>query len=195
MGQLVYVGIGSLDGYVADEDGDFAWSAPDEEVHAYLNERDRRVTAELYGRRLYEVMKVWETYGAAPGSPDVERDYGEQWRGRPKVVFSRSLASVETARTRLERRFDPAEVRHLVDGTEGEVSIGGPELAGRALHAGIVDRVEYYLVPTVVGGGTPWLPAGLHLDLRLVEQHRFGCGVVHLAYDVLDRRVPGEGRG
>src|SRR5690606_33171136 len=114
MGQLVYVGIGSLDGYVADEDGDFAWSAPDEEVHAYLNERERRVTAELYGRRLYEVMKVWETYGAAPDSPDVERDYGEQWRGRPKVAFSRTLPSVDTARPRLERRLPPAPVRPRV---------------------------------------------------------------------------------
>lgn len=187
MGHLVYVGIGSLDGYVADEDGDFAWSAPDEEVHAYLNERERRVTAELYGRRLYEVMKVWETYGAAPGSPDVERDYGEQWRGRPKVVFSRTLPSVDTARTRLERRFDPAVVRRFVDEAEGEVGIGGPELAGQALTAGLVDRVEYYVVPVVVGGGAPWLPPGLRLDLRLVGHHRFDCGVVHLVYDVADR--------
>jgi dihydrofolate reductase len=191
MGQLVYVGIGSLDGFVADADGDFAWSAPDEEVHAYLNERDRDVVLELYGRRLYEVMKVWETYGTEDGASQVERVYGEQWRGRPKVVWSRSLTAVETARTTLERRFDPAEVRRLVDGTEGQVSIGGPDLAGHALRAGIVDRVEYYVVPVVVGGGTPWLPGGLHLDLQLVEEHRFACGVVHLAYDV--RRAPGEG--
>lgn len=184
MGRLVYSGIGSLDGFVADAAGDFAWSAPDEEVHAYLNERDRAVSLELYGRRLYEVMRVWETYGTAPESHPVERDYGEIWRGRDKVVFSRSLPAVETSRTRLERSFDPAAVRRSVDEAPGDVNIGGAELAAHALRAGIVERIEYYATPVIVGGGTPWLPTGLRLDLRLLEERRFASGVVHLAYAV-----------
>lgn len=184
MGRLIYAGIGSLDGYIADPDGGFDWSAPDEEVHAYINERDRTVTTELYGRRLYDVMKVWETLGTAPDSPDVERDYGEIWRGRDKVVFSTTVPGVDTARTRLERRFDPGEVRRLVDEAVGDVTIGGPGLAAQALRAGIVDRVEYYVNPIIVGGGTHWLPGGLRRGLRLVEEHRFDCGVVHLTYDV-----------
>lgn len=183
MGRLVYASIGSLDGFVADHDGRFDWCAPDEEVHAYLNARDSAVTAELYGRRLYEVMQVWETYGTAAGASTVERVYGEQWRGRPKTVFSTSLSAVATSRTTLERHFDPAQVRRLVDETEGVVGIGGPELAGVALRAGIVGTIEYYAHPVVIGGGTPWLPSGLRLDLRLVEHHRFDCGVVHLVHE------------
>ncbi len=182
VGSLVYASIGSLDGFIADADGAFDWSAPDEEVHAYLNERDRSVVLELYGRRLYEVMKVWETYGTEPDAHAVEREYGEQWRARPKLVFSTTLPSVDTSRTTLQREFDPVQVRRLADEADGDVGIGGPELAAHALRAGIVDRVEYYVTPVVVGGGTPWLPSGLRTDLRLVGHHRFGNGVVHLAY-------------
>lgn len=184
MGQLVYASIGSLDGFIADTQGRFDWSAPDEEVHAYLNERDRGVTLELYGRRLYEVMKVWETYGRGPDAAAVEREYGENWRGRDKVVYSRTLASVDTSRTRLEREFDPDTVRRLVDEAEGDVSVGGPELAAHALGAGLVDVLEYYANPIIIGRGKPWLPDDLRVDLRLLEMHRFACGVVHLAYEV-----------
>ncbi|WP_226346997.1 dihydrofolate reductase family protein [Agilicoccus flavus] len=187
MGRLIYGGIGSLDGFIADVDGDFSWSAPDEQVHAYLNDRDREVAAELYGRRLYEVMKVWETYGTEPDASSVVRDYGRLWRDRDKVVYSTTLADVDTARTRLERTFDPVQARRLVDEAGGDVTIGGPDLAAHALRAGIVDVVEYYANPVVLGAGTPWLPAGLRLDLRLVDEHRFDCGVVHLAYEVVNR--------
>lgn len=185
MGQLVYTGIGSLDGFIADAQGEFDWSAPSEEVHAFINERDRAVVAELYGRRLYEVLKVWETYGTEPDASEVEREYGEIWRNRDKVVFSTTLASVSTARTRLERSFDPGAVRRFVDEVDGEVNIGGAHLAAQALRAGIVDRVEYYVNPVIVGGGTHWLPADLQVTLRLVEEHRFSNGVVHLAYVVI----------
>jgi dihydrofolate reductase len=185
MGRLVYIGIGSLDGFIADADGQFDWSAPDEEVHSYLNQRDRAVVAELYGRRLYEVMKVWETFGTEPGDSPAVREYGEYWRNRDKVVYSATLTSVATARTRLERGFDPVAVREFVDGVDGEVSIGGPELAAHALRAGIVDRVEYYVNPVVIGGGRQWLPDGVRVHLRLTEEHRFTNGVVHLAYDVV----------
>lgn len=185
MGQLVYIGIGSLDGFVADADGVFDWAAPDEEVHAFINARDRAVSLELYGRRLYEVMQVWETYGTAPDSHPVEREYGEIWRSRDKVVFSTTMAGVQTTRTRLEREFDPMAVRRLVDAADGEVTIGGPALAAHALRAGIVDRVECYANPVIVGGGAPWLPSGLRLHLRLLETNRFASGVVHLAYAVI----------
>lgn len=184
MGRLVYVSIGSLDGFINDERGEFDWSAPDAEVHSYLNERDRDVVLELYGRRLYEVMKVWETYGTDADAHPAERQYGEQWRGRDKVVYSSTLDAVETSRTRLEQRFDPAQVRREVDALDGDVSIGGPTLAAHALRAGIVDAVEFYANPVVIGGGTPWLPAGVRGDLELTTVHRFACGVVHLAYDV-----------
>ncbi|AKT50970.1 dihydrofolate reductase family protein [Arsenicicoccus sp. oral taxon 190] len=184
MGRLVYTSIGSLDGYVADTTGDFGWCAPDEEVHAYLNARERGAVTQLYGRRLYEVLRVWETYGTEPDAHPVEREYGELWRSQHKVVFSRTLDDVTTSRTTLARTFDPAQVRRLVDDTHGDVGIGGPELAAVALLAGIVDQVEYYASPVIVGGGTHWLPAGLRLGLRLVDAHRFSSGVVHLVYQV-----------
>lgn len=183
MGQLVYAGIGSLDGFIADEHGEFDWSAPSDEVHSFINERDRAV-AELYGRRLYEVMRVWETFGTGPDDSAVEREFGETWRNRDKVVFSSTLPSVSTARTRLERSFDPRAVRRFVDGVDGEVNIGGAQLAAQALHAGIVDRVEYYVNPVIVGAGTRWLPPDLRVSLRLVEEQRFSDGVVYLAYEV-----------
>lgn len=184
MGQLIYTGIGSLDGFIADADGHFDWSAPDEAVHAFINERDRDVVLELYGRRLYEVMKVWETYGTGPNAAEPERVYGKQWRGRDKVVYSTTLPAVGTSRTRLERDFVPGTVRRLVDEVDGTVTIGGADLAARALRAGIVDRLEYYVNPLIIGAGTPWLPACLKLGLRLVEEHRFGSGVVFLGYEV-----------
>lgn len=184
MGRLVYGGIGSLDGCIADANGEFQWSAPNEEVHAHINERDRGTVAELYGRRLYEVMKVWETYGTDADAADVEREYGEIWRNRDKIVYSTSLESVDTARTRLEQNFDPEAVRRYVDGVDGDVNIGGPELAAHALRAGIVDVIEYYANPVILGGGRQWLPQGLRLPLRLAAERRFSNGVVFLAYDV-----------
>lgn len=183
MGRLVYTGIGSLDGFIADENGDFEWAAPSTEVHAFINRRDQAVALELYGRRLYEVMKVWETFGTEPGAHHVERDYGEAWRGRDKIVYSTTLPEVATARTTLERSFDPVAVRALVDRTDGDVTIGGPDLASHALRAGIVDRVEYYVVPVVIGNGTRLLPPDLRLQLELVDEHRFQSGVVFLSYE------------
>lgn len=184
MGRLVYGGIGSLDGFIADVNGNFDWSMPDEEVHAHVNEQDRGVVAELYGRRLYEVMKVWDTYGNGPSATAVESEYGKIWRNRDKIVYSTSLESVDTGRTRLEKHFDPESVRRYVDGVDGDVNIGGPELAGHALRAGIVDVVAYYASPIIVGGGKHWLPQGVRLSLQLVDERRFGNGVVFTSYAV-----------
>lgn len=184
MGRLIYGGIGSLDGFIADATGDFGWSAPDEEVFAFLNAREERTSAELCGRRLYEVLAVWETFGTEANDTEVERRYGEMWRARDKVVFSSTLTEVTTANTRLESRFDPDEVRRFVAAQPGDVNIGGPTLAAGALRAGIVDVIEYYANPIIVGSGTTWLPGDLRLGLRLIGEHRFTNGVVHLAYEV-----------
>lgn len=179
MGRLVYSAIASLDGYVVDAAGSFAWAAPDEEVHAYVNDLERLIGTYLYGRRIYEVMRYWETN--EPDHP-VERDFTELWRAADKVVYSTTLDAVATARTRLERMFDPAAVGALKAGAERDVSIGGPTLAASALRAGLVDECHLFVVPVVVGGGTAWLPDGLHAELALRGERRFASGFVHLHY-------------
>jgi dihydrofolate reductase len=184
MGRLVYSAITSLDGYVADEHGSFDWAAPDEEVHAFVNDLERGVGTYLYGRRMYDVMASWETASTAPDQPAVMRDYAEIWRAADKVVHSRTLEQVSTARTRLVREFDAEAVRRLKAEATTDLSVGGPELAGHALRAGLVDELHLFLSPVVVGGGTPALPAGLRLGLELLAERRFGNGVVHLHHAV-----------
>ena len=179
MGRLVYTAICSLDGCTADADGGFGWAAPDEEVHAFVNELERPIGTCLYGRRMYETLAVWQTIGG-PGHHAIENDYAEIWRAAEKIVYSTTLESVCTPRTRLERSFDPAEVRRLVAGAERDVGIGGPGLAAHAFRAGLVDDVHHLVHPVVVGGGTRALPDGVRLDLELVDEHRFANGVVHL---------------
>jgi dihydrofolate reductase len=179
MSRLTYSAITSLDGYVVDADGSFAWAAPDEEVHAFVNDLERHVGTHLYGRRMYEVMAFWET---VDDDEPVMRDYAQVWRGADKVVYSSSLAEVRSARTRLERTFDPDEVRRLVAEAGTDVSIGGPTLAAHALRAGLVDELNVFVTPVVVGGGTSWLPRDVRLDLALVDERRFTGGVVHLRY-------------
>jgi dihydrofolate reductase len=172
---LVYSAIASLDGYIADEDGRFDWSAPDEEVHAFVNDLERPVGTFLLGRRMYEVLSPWETMDdPAP----VMRDFAQIWRSADKLVYSRTLGEPSTARTRIEREFDPEAVRRM----EGELSIGGAELAGQAIRAGLVDELRLFVSPVVVGGGKAALPEGFRWDLELVEERRFGNGVVFLRY-------------
>jgi dihydrofolate reductase len=182
MAALTYNSIASLDGYVADADGGFAWAEPDEEVHRFVNEQEEAVGTYLYGRRLYETMAVWDTDDWLAGEPPVMRDYARIWRGADKVVYSTTLESVSTARTRLERSFDPAAVRELVEGADRDVGVGGPTLAAAALRAGLVDECSVFVVPVVVGGGLRWLPDGLRLDLQLIDERRFNGGVVLLRY-------------
>jgi dihydrofolate reductase len=179
--RLVYSAIASLDGYVADREGRFEWAAPDEEVHAFVNDLERPVGTYLYGRRMYETMAPWETLEAEqPGLPDPMRDYARLWRAADKVVYSRTLDAVSTPRTRLERAFEPDAVRRLKDASARDLSIGGASLAAEALRAGLVDELHLLLVPAVVGGGTRALPDGLRVDLELVDERRFGSGIVHL---------------
>jgi dihydrofolate reductase len=179
MAKLLYSAITSLDGYVADENGNFDWAAPDEEVHAFVNDLERQVGTHLFGRRMYEVMAAWETLDdEAP----VMRDFAELWRSADKVVYSRTLEAVTTAKTRLERAFDPDAVLQLKARAVRDVSVGGPELAAQALSAGLVDECHLFLTPVLVGGGNPAFPAGLRLQLELLDERRFGSGVVYLRY-------------
>jgi dihydrofolate reductase len=180
---LIYSVITSLDGYVNDETGGFAWAAPDEEVHAFVNAQEREVGTYLLGRRLYDVMQVWESMDLTD-EPPVMHEYAQLWRAADKVVYSTTLAQPVTTRTRLARAWDAEEVRRLKAAADRPLSVGGPTLAAHALQDGLVDEIHLYLSPVLVGGGTRALPDGVRLDLQLRDEHRFGNGVVHLHYAV-----------
>lgn len=184
MGQLIYSGIASLDGYVADQDGNFSWSEPDEEVHTFVNDLERDVGTYLYGRRMYQIMSAWETFDT-PDQPEYIRDFARVWQGADKVVYSTTLTAASTAKTRIERTFDANAVTELKKATERNISISGPTLAAAALRAGLVDECLLFLNPVAVGGGLRFLPDGLGLRLELLEQHTFGNGVVYLRYRTL----------
>jgi dihydrofolate reductase len=181
MAKLIYSAIASLDGYVADEDGKFDWAAPDEEVHAFVNDLERPVGTYLLGRRMYEVMAVWETIDDP--SP-VMRDFAEIWRAADKVVYSRTLETPTSARTRIERDFEPEAVRQLKATASSDIGVGGPELAAQAIAAGLVDELHLFVTPVVVGGGTRSLPNSVRVKLELLDERAFGNGVVHLHYAV-----------
>jgi dihydrofolate reductase len=181
MADLVYSAITSLDGYVADEHGKWDWSMPDEEVHAFVNGLERPIGTHLYGRRMYEVLVAWETMD----DPDPHmREYAEIWRAADKIVYSTTLEQPASARTRIERRFEPEAVRELKASARSDLAIGGPHLAAEAFAAGLVDQVHLLLSPVIVGGGNRALPDGVRLDLELVGERRFGNGVVHLHHRV-----------
>jgi dihydrofolate reductase len=184
MARLTYSMIASLDGYVADESGGFDWAAPNEEVHAFVNELERPVGTYLCGRRMYEVMAIWQDFPGIEHEPPVMQEYAEIWQQADKVVYSSTLPSVTTPRTRLERVFDPDAVRAMVSDVEQDVSVGGPTLAAHALKAGIVDDVHLFVVPVIVGGGKPCWPSAARLSLELVDENRFSGGTVHLHYRV-----------
>jgi len=185
MAKLIYAAISSLDGYVEDAEGKFDWSAPDEEVHAYVNDLERPIGTYLYGRRMYETMVFWETASAEADEPAVFSDYAEIWRAAEKIVYSRTLATVTSARTRIEREFDRDGVRQLKQSSGTDISVGGAELAGQAFGAGLVDECHLFLCPIVVGGGKPALPHNVRAQLELLDERRFQNGVVHLQYRVL----------
>ncbi len=182
MAKLIYSAITSLDGYVADENGNFDWAAPDEEVHAFVNDLERPVGTYLYGRRMYEVMWYWETAPTSGDAPPVMRDYADIWQAADKIVFSKTLEEAPTARTRIERVFDPDAIRQLKASAERDITVGGPELAGQAIKAGLVDEIHLFLTPVVVGGGNQALPDGVRVQLELLDERRFENGVVHLHY-------------
>ena len=183
MGSLIYSAITALDGYIADEEGNFAWSEPDEEVHRFINDLERSISTHLYGRRLYEVMVAWETMNT-PDQPPFIRDFAEIWQAADKIVYSRTLARPSTARTRIEREFEADAVRDLKESADSDLIIGGPSLAAHAFEAQLVDECHFFVAPIIVGGGKRFVPENLRQKLELMDERRFGNGMVHLRYRV-----------
>jgi dihydrofolate reductase len=181
MGKLIYSAIASLDGYIADDQGNFEWAAPDEEVHAFVNELERPVGTYLYGRRMYEVMVYWETLDTS-GEPPVMQDFADIWRAADKVVYSTTLETVSSERTRIERVFDPGAIRQMKTQAEHDIGVGGPELAAQAIKAGLVDEYQLFLTPIIVGGGNPAIPDDVRVALDLRDVRRFTGGTVYLNY-------------
>jgi dihydrofolate reductase len=184
MGKLIYAANVSLDGFLEDETGAFDWSEPDEAVHAFWNEHERQIGTSLYGRRMYETMRVWEDDDWLTDQPSVVREYAGIWRDADKVVYSTSLAEVSTARTRIERQFEPEAVRRLKEASGSDLSIGGAGIAAEAFRHALVDECVLLLCPVLVGGGKPALPRGIRLDLDLLDHRRFDSGVVYVRYAV-----------
>lgn len=184
MGKLIYAANISLDGYLEDENGAFDWSVPDEEVHAFWNDHERQIGTSLYGRRMYETMRVWEDDDWLADEPAVVRQYAEIWRDADKVVYSTTLDAVSTARTRIESRFDPDAVRRLKEASDSDLSIGGATLGAEAFRHGLVDECVLLLCPVLVGGGKSVLPRGVRADLELLDHRRFDNGVVYVRHRV-----------
>jgi dihydrofolate reductase len=184
MARLIYSPIASLDGYVEDEQGKFDWAAPDDEVHAFVNDLSRPIGTYLYGRRMYETMVFWETVSISAGQPAVTRDLAEIWRAAEKIVYSRTLQTLSSARTRIEHEFDPAAIARLKESADRDITVGGAELAGKAIAAGLVDEFHLFLTPIIVGGGKRALPGDVRAQLELLGERRFRSGVVHLRYGV-----------
>lgn len=184
MAKLIYTTITSLDGYVADREGRFDWAAPDPDVHAFVNQLERGIGTYLYGRRLYEVMMAWADPEAFADEVAMMREYGEIWRAADKIVYSTTMQGVTTARTRLERRFEPDVVRQMKERASRDLSVGGPSLAAHAIREGLVDEYQRFVTPVLVGGGTRWLPDEIRVDLELLDESRFDNGVVFLRYGI-----------
>ena len=182
MAKLIYSAIMSLDGYVADEDGDFDWAEPDEEMHTFVNDLERPVGTYLYGRRMYEVMVAWESPDIVADQSPFMHDYAEIWKRADKIVYSTTLESASSARTRVERDFDPKAIRQMKATANHDISVGGPDLAAQAIKTGLVDEWHLFVTPIVVGGGTRFVPNDVRLKLELVDERRFGNGAVYLHY-------------
>jgi dihydrofolate reductase len=182
MAKLIYSAITSLDGYTADEEGNFDWAEPDEEVHTFVNDLERPVGTYLYGRRMYEVMVAWETMHTLTDQPPFILDFAEIWQAADKVVYSKTLETLSSARTRIERDFDPEAVRQMKARAGRDITVGGSDLAAQAIKAGLVDEFHLFVTPIVVGGGIQALPNNVRVKLELLDERRFGNGVVYLCY-------------
>ena len=182
MANLIYSALAPLDGYIADEDGNFDWAAPDEEVHTFVNDLTREIGTHLLGRKLYETMVYWEDPADYADWPDHLRDFADIWQAADKIVYSTTLESPSSKRTRVEREFDPDAVRELKERAERDLAVGGPNLAASAFRAGLIDECHLFFAPAVVGGGKRFLPDKVRLDLELVDERRFGNGMVYLRY-------------
>ena len=181
---LIYSAIASLDGYTEDQSGAFEWAAPDDEVLAFVNDLERPVGTYLYGRRMYETMAYWETAHRLPDASPAFRDFTDIWQAADKVVFSKTLEAVSSAKTRLERTFEPEAIRRLKESAERDLGVGGAALAAQAMAAGLVDELQLFAVPVLVGGGKRALPRDVHANLELLELRRFDSGFVFQRYAV-----------
>jgi dihydrofolate reductase len=182
MGKLIYSTTASADGYIEDTGGSFDWTAPDDEVFRFVSDLLRPVGTYLFGRRLYETMLYWETALTVPDQPPLAREFVDIWQAADKIVFSATLGSVSSARTRIERKFDPGLVAQLKSAAGHDMVVGGADLAGQAIKAGLVDELRLFLVPVIVGGGKRALPDGARSDLELLDTRRFAGGAVYLSY-------------
>lgn len=184
MGKLIYSVIGSLDGFINDADGKYDWAFPGDDLIAFLNDQMAGISTYLYGRRMYEEMRVWETDPELANGDSESARFAEVWKSADKVVFSTTLPAVTTERTRLVRKFNAEDVRQLKNTASGDLTVEGPTLAAHALRAGLIDEIHRFVAPAMVGGGTPLYPAGLRLDLDLVDDRRFDTGIAYLRYRV-----------
>ncbi|WP_433324224.1 dihydrofolate reductase family protein [Spirillospora sp. CA-294931] len=184
MGKLIYSMITSLDGFVRDRDGDFGWGAPERETHEFVNEQMKEIGTHLYGRRMYETMVYWETAHQDPANPPFAHAFARTWQSTDKIVYSTTLTEAASERTRIEPAFDPEAVRRLKAGSDLDIAVAGPVLAAQAIRAGLVDEYRLYLGPAIVGGGHPFFPDGVRADLELLDERRFGNGVLYVSYGV-----------
>lgn len=184
MAKLIYATNVSLDGYIEDERGAYDLGPLDDGLFVSYTDLLRSVGTFLYGRRLYETMAVWETNAALAAQSDLMADFATAWQAATKVVYSTTLTAVPTAKTRLERRFDPASVRDMKASATSDLTVGGAHLAAQAFKAGLVDECRLFVWPVIIGGGKPALPTGNRADLELLDERRFGNGVVHLRYRI-----------
>jgi len=182
MAHLIYSAISSLDGFIEDLDGNFDWAMPDEEVHRFINNLERATSTYLLGRRMYETMMVWETDPNLAADSPLMRDFAEVWQAANKIVYSKTLETVSTRKTQIERNFNPEAIKQLKKTAQQAISIGGPELAAHAFRAGLIDECHLFLIPILVGGGKSALPDNVRLELELLEERRFGNGTVYLRY-------------
>jgi dihydrofolate reductase len=180
--KLIYTSITSLDGYIADKNGDFDWAEPDEEVHKFINNLQQSIGTYLFGRKMYEVMIAWENVPILPDQPPYILDFATIWQRTEKVVFSTMLGRVFTAKTRIERDFDPEMITRMKEEVEHDILIGGPNLAAQAIKAGLVDEYHLFITPIIVGGGKQFLPDNVWLNLELLDDHRFNNGMIYLCY-------------
>jgi dihydrofolate reductase len=181
MAKLIYSALESLDGYIADRDGKFDWGEPDEEVHTFLNDLMRTIGTYLYGRRMYEVMVAWETLELADQPPHMQ-EFADMWRQADKIVYSKTLEAASSAKTRLERDFDPDAVRRMKVAERRDLAVAGPTLAAQAFQAALVDECQLFIAPIVVGGGIQSLPDNVRRKLELLDDRRFGNGMIYLRY-------------
>lgn len=182
MARLIYIANTSLDGYTEDMEGKFDWSTPDDEGFSFITDLVRAAGTHIYGRRMYQTMMVWETDPALAAESPLMRDFAELWQAADKIVYSQTLETVSTRRTKIERSFDPEAIRQLKKAVQQDILIGGPELTAHAFRSGLVDECHLFIAPVILGGGKPSLPDNVRLELELLEERRFGNGVVYLGY-------------